>query len=373
MGEQGLLEMVLLWSAIAVAVSWLLPQRFQPLLVAACGVGLLAVVSPGSLALLALASVGTFALHRYALLTRTVLLASITAIAGTYLMLLGMSEHSVSSLDLRVVLPLGMAFYALRLIHYLFESYQGNLRPHRLDEYLCYQFLPGTLAAGPIHRCDEFLRDLRRRRWDPPQFARGAQRVLYGLVKLVVLGNYLIGEELWPLLAQWAGHPLAGGYLSVLLFWAKLYLLFSGYSDVAIGFGALMGFNIRENSHWPLLARNIADFWQRWHISLSSWCRDYIFTPVLSVTRKPYVAVLAAMIVLGLWHDLSLRYLLWGAYHGTGIAAFRWFDAKAGQRIEALPAAPAAVWRVFAIAITVHFVLFSFWITRALERILASV
>jgi len=133
-----------------------------------------------------------------------------------------------------------------------------------------------------------------------------------------------------------------------------------------------MGFNIRENFNWPLLARNIVDFWQRWHVSLSSWCRDYIFTPVLSVTRRPLVAVLAAMIVLGLWHDLSLRYVLWGAYHGTGIAAFRWFDAKAGYRIDSLPAAPAAAWRVFAIVITVHFVLFSFWVTRALERILTS-
>ena len=131
-----------------------------------------------------------------------------------------------------------------------------------------------------------------------------------------------------------------------------------------------MGLRIRENFNRPFLARNIADFWQRWHFSLSSWCRDYVFTPVLSVSRSAPLAVLSAMVVLGLWHDCSLRYVLWGAYHGAGIAAFRWFDTKAAARIDALPVVSLALWRVFAVVLTLHFVVFSFVVTRALERLI---
>ncbi|HVO46234.1 MAG TPA: MBOAT family O-acyltransferase [Steroidobacteraceae bacterium] len=370
MAEQDVLQLVLASSSAAVIMAWLPWRALQPWLIALCGAGLLAMASPTSLALLAVASVVTFVLQRRGLLTRYVLLVSVTIIAGAYLLLLARSEHSSTSLTLRVVLPLGMAFYALRLIHYLLEAYKGHLRPHTLGEYLSYHFLPATLPAGPIHRFDDYLRDLRRKRWDSDRFSYGGQRILYGLVKLVVLGNYLIGEELTPLLAGASGHPLLHQYLSVLLFWARLYVLFSGYSDIAVGFGALMGLRIRENFNWPIVARNIADFWQRWHITLAGWCREYVYAPVVSVTRRPFLAVMASMIVLGIWHDLSLHYLLWGAYHGAGIAGFRWFDARAGESIAALPPLPAALWRVFACVITLHFVLFSFWVTRAVERVL---
>jgi len=366
MADQDVLQLVLASSTAAVVMAWLPWRALQPWLITICGAALLA------LALLTVASAGTFVLQRRGPLKRSVLLASVAIIAGGYLLLLARSEHNSASLALRIVLPLGMAFYALRLIHYLLEAYKGQLRPHTLAEYLSYHFLPATLAAGPIHRFDDYLRDLRRKRWDSDQFAWGGQRILYGLVKLVVLGNYLIGEELTPLLAGATVHSLLTAYLGVLLFWARLYVLFSGYSDIAVGFGALMGLQIRENFNWPVLARNIADFWQRWHITLAAWCREYVFTPVLAVTRQPYVAVMASMIVLGIWHDLSLRYVLWGAYHGAGIAAFRWFDARAGRRIAALPPLPAALWRALAILITLHFVLFSFWVTRAVERVLGG-
>ena len=103
-------------------------------------------------------------------------------------------------------------------------------------------------------------------------------------------------------------------------------------------------------------------------MSLSSWCRNYVFTPVMSFTRSHAVAVLASMVVLGLWHDLSLRYLIWGGYHGLGIAVYRWFDDRTNGFFARLPEPLRTIWHGFAIVLTLHFVLFSFAITSAIER-----
>ena len=379
-GEQSLLIVVVAWSVAGVGCAWLAPARWQAPLLTLCGVGLLACVSPIAIVLLGAGTAVTFALHARGPVSKRTLSISIVTIALVFAGFIlasrdvpALAPAAISPAAARVVLPLGLAFSCLRWIHYLFESYKGSLRQHTFVEYCCYQFLPSTLPAGPIHRFDEFLRDLKRKRWEPTFFSYGGQRVLYGLVKLVVIGNYLLGEQLTHALAYQAAQPtLAGTYLSAVLFWAKLYVLFSGYSDVAIGFGAAMGFTIRENFNWPFLARNIRDFWQRWHNSLASWCRDYVFTPVLSATRSQAVAVVTAMIVLGLWHDVSLRYLIWGAYHGCGIAVFRWFDAKAGPFIDLLPGWLDALWRAVACVLTLHFVMLSFPVTSAIQRFVAG-
>ncbi len=373
MAEQQLLLALLASSMLAVVLSWRTSPRAQSWLVAACGVGLLATTAPLSLMVLVFAALLTFALGAGSGDKTYRSAAGIALVAAAFLGFMLNSEPSSAGIETRIALPLGLAFYSLRLIHYLFESHKGSLRPHGFDEYVAYLFLPGALPVGPIHRFDEFLRDWRRRRWDAVQFSGGAERVLYGLVKLIVLGNYLIGS----VLVEWIGpvteeSSLAVHYLSAVTFWLRLYIVFGGYSDIAVGSAAMMGLTIRENFHWPMVARNIADFWRRWHISLSSWCRDYVFTPVLAATRSPMISVLAAMIVLGLWHEISLRYLLWGAYHGTGIAVFRRFDAHAGATIDRLPPWTAKVWRIAATTLTLHFVIFSFQVTHALERLITG-
>lgn len=369
MSDLSLLGYLLGWSALATVLAWVLPARLQSWGILACGVGLLASVSMPSLALLAAGTLLTFLAHRHAAGNRTVMVIGITAIVATFVAFMASGERGLSGIGSGIGLPIGLAFYTLRLVHYLLESYKGTLRPHGFGEYLCYQFLPSALPVGPIHRFDEFLRDLRRRRWDAGQFSAGLQRTLHGLAKIVILGNYLFGQKLDAALAGPMAQPgLEGAYLTALLFWIKLYILFSGYSDVAIGFAALAGFRLRENFHWPFLARNISEFWQRWHMSLSSWCRDYVFTPALSVTRSHLLAMTTAMVVLGLWHELSLRYLLWGGYHGLGIAAFRMFDIRVGPSIAKLPTPLQHAWRIVATLLTLHFVLFSFEITSLIER-----
>ena len=115
-------------------------------------------------------------------------------------------------------------------------------------------------------------------------------------------------------------------YLNSVVSWANLYLQFSGYSDIAIGVAALAGFEIMENFKFPFLAKNINDFWSRWHISLTSWCREYVFQPSVSFTRKPLLSVALTMVILGLWHEISLRYILWGLYHAIGIALWHQYQ-----------------------------------------------
>ena len=374
MSDQQLLRLLLEWSALAAVLAWLLPARWQVPGIAACGAGLLACVSPCSLALLASGTALTFLIHRHAADSKALTLAGISGVTGTFVLFMSRGAHTGSGIGSGVILPMGMAFYSLRLVHYQLESYKGGLRTHTFVEYLGYQLLPSALPVGPIHRFDGFLRDLRRRRWDATLFSGGLERILYGLVKLVVIGNYLVAYKLAIATGAIMAAPgWAGMYATAAMFWIKLYVLFSGYSDIAIGFGALMGFRLRENFNWPMLARNINDFWQRWHLSLSSWCRDYAFTPALSLTRNHVVAVLASMIVLGLWHQLSLRYLIWGGYHGLGIAVYRWFDGRSKDFFARLPKPLAWAWRGFATLSTLHFVIFSFAITSAIERAILGV
>ena len=374
MDDQHVLQLLLEWSGLAVVLSWLLPSRWQVIGIALCGAGLLASVSALSLAVLASGTVLTFLVQRHAAANKAAIVIGIVGIVVAFMLFMAFGERVGAGIGSGVVLPMGMAFYSLRLVHYLLESYKGGLRAHTFAEYIGYQLLPSALPVGPIHRFDEFLRDLRRRRWDAALFSGGLERILHGLVKIVVIGNYLVVEKLAvALAAEMASPGITGIYFTALVFWIKLYVLFGGYSDIAIGFGALMGFRLRENFNWPMLSRNIGDFWHRWHMSLSSWCRDYVFTPALSLTRSHVLAVLASMVVLGLWHQLSLRYLIWGGYHGMGIAVYRWFDERSGNFFARLPKPLRWAWRGCATVLTLHFVIFSFAITSAIERMILGV
>jgi len=372
MTSQSVLLWLLAWSAAATLLAWVLRPTWQPVAVIACGAAFLGQMSPTALVLLVVGTAGTYLAARRGPVTRRALLVGIALIAGTFIAFLLRAHHDSPEVG-KGILPFGVAFFALRLIHYLFESFKGSLRPHSAVEYACYQFLPGALPAGPIHRFGDFQRDFRRRRWDAALFSEGLQRVLYGLVKIVVLADYGVGVlGSRKLAALSVGGPVLHAYLSTVSFWATLYLTFSGYSDVAVGLAGLLGVRLVENFRWPFVARNIVEFWQRWHFSLSSWCRDYVYTPVMASTRRQGFAVVVSMIVLGLWHEISLRYVLWGAYHAVGIALFRRFDALVGPAVAELSPTAAAGWRVMATLLTLHFVMLSFLVTSNLQRLLTG-
>ncbi|MEO6340626.1 MAG: MBOAT family O-acyltransferase [Caulobacteraceae bacterium] len=365
---------LLAWLALATAGAWLAPPKWQGTAVLVCGAGLLAWFSPLSLILLTAATLASYAAPRLKRGRSLAIRGVILLTAAGYVLLLWQSHESWSQTNLAAAaLPLGMAYYVLRIVHYLLEMDRGGFRQHHLGDYAKYQFLPPVLFVGPIHRFDEFLRDLRRRRWDADDFSTGAGRVLFGLVQIVVIGGVLIGMKVEPKIAQLHLSGLTGVYTDALLYWAKLYVLFSGYTDVAIGFALMMGFRVRENFNRPYLAHNIGDFWRRWHMSLSSWCRDYVYMPVLARARNHTVAAAASMIVLGLWHSLSLHYLLWGLYHGVGLAVWRAFSLRTTPVFERLSTGGRFAWTSAARLVTLHFVIFSFSVTTVIEhRLLGS-
>jgi alginate O-acetyltransferase complex protein AlgI len=359
------------WLCVVTALSWSAPPRWQPLAIALGGACLLAWYSPLSLAVLAACGLISFGVARLKRRRGAAVGLTILLLVAAYALLMWRAQDRGG---LAVVLPLGMAYYVLRTIHYLVEAHLGRLRPHGLLDYAAYQLTPSSLLFGPIHRFDVFQRDLARRRWDAVLFSSGLGRILAGAFKVVVIGNFVVVGQLGY---SPATDLLAGGpwdiYRHSLLFWANLYVQFSGYSDVAVGFAALMGFRITENFNWPLLSRNIGDFWRRWHISLSTWCRDYIYMPAMARTRSHLVAIIASMTALGLWHALSIHYLLWGLYHALGLAVWRRFNAATQPTIDRWPVPVRQAWTVASVFLTLNFVLFSFAATTLVERFLKEI
>jgi D-alanyl-lipoteichoic acid acyltransferase DltB (MBOAT superfamily) len=354
------------WLMIGVACSWLLPPRLRVKGIALSGAGLLICLAPFSCGFLGLSTAGSYCSARY----KRGQVAVICLIVIAYVVVLWLNPDGADRGGASFLLPLGMAYYVLRLIHYMVESGKGSLRPHSFEEYACYQFFPPTLPVGPINRFDDFLVQLRRHRWDAQMASAGASRVLIGACKVVLLGNVMVNVVLAGAVARLpADHHLLSLYLDTIRFWLNIYVQFSGYSDLAIGTAAMMGFRLPENFNFPFVAKNIGQFWHRWHMTLAGWCRDYIYMPVLARWRRPPLAVAASMVVLGLWHEISLHYLIWGLYHAIGLTVWRRFHERASPR-GATAAVGTAVGNGFSRVLTLHFVIFSYPVANALTDLL---
>lgn len=354
---------MLSWIAVTVTACWVAPRPAQPYLMGLLSACFLAWHAPLALGLLLLMAAMSFgAVRRQGRWPLAPAVAGFTILA----ILLGFNAARMPGRDAleTVVAPLGLAYFALRALHYCIEGWKGTLPAHTFRDYLNYLIFLPTLMTGPIHRLQEFQHGLRRRRWDPVLFSLGCERVLYGYVKIVFLANYLVSAKLVGVIAALPKTSPLGAWLDCLRYGLNLYWQFSGYSDVAIGFALLLGIRISENFNFPFLARNINDFWNRWHVSLTSWCRDYLYLPVLAVGRRPWVAVLASMLALGLWHELSIRYVLWGLYHGTGIALWQGFQRLKGNRSFPQGSPASRLMAPLAILVTLNFVILSFAITK---------
>jgi alginate O-acetyltransferase complex protein AlgI len=262
---------------------------------------------------------------------------------------------------------LGFGFYILKLIHYRIERQAGTFREHGILQFFNYMLFFPTITIGPINRFEDFLRSERRLRWDSAQFAKGLERILYGYAKVVIVANWLIGVQLLPLITQAAqdGTP-ASLLLDSASYGFLLYFTFAGFSDIAIGLALLFGYSVGENFNHPFLKPNIGEFWQSWHMSLSAWCRQYVFLPMYTKTRNLAIAMISAMMTLGLWHEFSLRFLLWGVYHGLGITTFRWYQRKLKPKMPVVQN-NAMKWLAHgaAMALTFVFVIVGFTIPRS--------
>ncbi|HHD63992.1 MAG TPA: MBOAT family protein [Desulfobulbaceae bacterium] len=348
---------------LAVVLAWLLPQRWQPWSIAAVTAGFMAWVAPVSLAVLTASSCLVYWSMGLKRPETGVVLAGAGGLASVFVYYKLRVDASQQA-----AIPLGLSYYTFRLIHYSFEAYKGKLPRHQLSEVVLYLFFLPTLIVGPIHRFGPFVRDLRRRRWDTIVFSGGLERILVGYFKVVVLANYLVNQKIVLLMPVLADDSFGQAYFDAIILWLNLYLQFSGYSDIAIGFSALVGFRVMENFNFPFIAANIKEFWMRWHISLTSWCREYVFQPVLSFSRSPLLAICMAMIILGLWHEVSLRYILWGLYHGAGIATWHFFQKIKPQGNSRQHPLLKLSGRIVATLITLNFVILSYPVTTFIQE-----
>lgn len=272
---------------------------------------------------------------------------------------------------------LGFAYVALRVIHTLRDRQMNILPAMSLRAYLSYILFLPAFVAGPIDRAQRFVADYdgldEQRGFDAHRWGTGLWRIGEGLFKKFVIADMLAqGLSLTPRLAAQTDSPLA---LWLLLFGygLRIYFDFSGYTDIAIGLGMLAGIRLPENFNRPYTRSNITTFWQSWHISLSDWARNYIFTPLSRALLRrrsraaawltPTVIVLAAhlatMIAIGLWHSITWNFFIWGVWHGVGLFIHkRWSDRTRfwyrGLRDKPLQ---RRAWAVTGWAITVLFVM----------------
>jgi alginate O-acetyltransferase complex protein AlgI len=253
----------------------------------------------------------------------------------------------------RIVLPLGVSFHTFQGVSYTLDVYRGRVRAVRsfVDFALFVAFFP-QLVAGPIVRATEFLPQMAA----PPrataaQVVEGLHLVVAGLFKKVFLADRL-AQFVDAVFADPGAYGAAAHRWAVLAYAAQIYCDFSGYSDLAIGCAKWFGFELPENFRLPYLATSIADFWRRWHVSLSGWLRDYLYISLGGSRQgegRTCRNLVVTMTVCGLWHGASWNYVLWGFYNGVLLALHRVYDkALAGRPwAEALRAGAgyrAAAW-----------------------------
>ncbi len=226
---------------------------------------------------------------------------------------------------LRIALPLGISFYTFQSMSYSLDIYRGRSRPlESFLDFACYVSLFPQLVAGPIIRYSEIADQLRERSHTPEKFARGVAFFSLGLAKKVLLANPcgFVADAAFDA----AGLRTLDAWTGVLAYAFQIYFDFSGYSDMAIGLGLMFGFVFPKNFDSPYRAESITDFWRRWHISLSSWLRDYLYLPLggsrLGVWRT-YLNLGIVMLLGGLWHGAAWNFVVWGGWHGAWLALER--------------------------------------------------
>lgn len=275
---------------------------------------------------------------------------------------------------LSILLPLGISFFVFEFVHYLIDVWVGRPPVRSPLKFAVFAAFFPTQIAGPIKRFEDFVPQLD----DMPGFSgdnvwNGFALILRGLFKKLVFA-----DNLGPLVALGfsgsgtALNPL-DAWLVAIGFGMQIYLDFSGYTDIGRGSALMLGFEVPENFRSPYVARNLSDFWRRWHISLSTWMRDYVYIPLGGARRNRYRNLLITMVVAGAWHGANWTFVVWGAFHGVllvGHWALR--SRRTGERPTPTLALTAAGWAGTFALVTVGWVFFRASTLAEAGRVLAS-
>lgn len=250
-------------------------------------------------------------------------------------------QWAIPALD--IILPVGISFYTFQSITYLVALARGEREPASwLDGSLYLAFFP-TLFAGPICRPSGLLSQLEAR--EQREIQRPALAIcllLSAMIKKVWLASWLADTWVKPLFANPDAYQGLELLVGMYAFAIQIYFDFSGYSDLVIALALLLGYRLSDNFNQPYLATSLREFWRRWHISLSTWIRDYVYIP-MGGNRGGWwmtqMTIFNAMLISGLWHGASLKYLIWGALHGLGMVLQNGFERITGKRVQGIAGA----------------------------------
>ena len=230
------------------------------------------------------------------------------------------SGVNIQSSTLNIILPVGISFYTFQTLSYTIDVYRGKLEPSRhLEQFMAYVAFFPQLVAGPIERASHLLPQFQKPRVFQSKFATsGVNLIIWGVFKKVVIADNcaFFVNQIFDAPSGFSSLEL---FLGALLFAFQIYGDFSGYSDIAIGIARLFGFSLMTNFSFPYFSRNIAEFWRRWHISLSTWFRDYLYIPLggsKGGTISKLRNVMLVFLVSGLWHGANWTFVVWGGLHG---------------------------------------------------------
>ncbi len=266
--------------------------------------------------------------------------------------------ESITGLDLEsvinVVLPIGISFYTFQAISYVVDVYRGGGVQKNFLLLALYITLFPQLVAGPIVKYGEICAQLESRTITADKTFQGVRRFIYGLCKKVLIANQLAicVDVIFALQTSDLSTLLAWG--GIILYTLQIYFDFSGYSDMAIGLGLMFGFKFPENFNLPYISRSIREFWRRWHISLSSWFKEYLYIP-LGGNRKgkarTYINLLIVFFATGIWHGAGLSFIVWGLYHGFFMVAERLGLGKLLDRKNAICSCASHVYTLVVVMI----------------------
>ncbi|MSO54684.1 MAG: MBOAT family protein [Rhodospirillales bacterium] len=349
----GTVTWVALALAVAIPILWVLHRRraLAEWVIVALAAGIIAALQPGfTLALFVfLAALFLVGRRMQAITDRrggllvSAFLATVAFLAAFKYGPLAIRDIFPDIGGLNLLLPLGISYFVVRLIDTQFRFYRAELAAVTFREYLVYMVFPPTIPAGPLDTLPGF-HERRLERIGRDDIAYGLARIGIGILKKILIVDSVLG--------RWLYHPLHGAFwhatldpefvsaIDVLRFSILalliIYLDFSAYSDIAIGLGRLMGYRVPENFNWPILARNVRDYWRGWHMSMTDWCVRNVYFPLTVSTRNALVPLYATFMVVGLWHALDLTWFVWSLHHATGLAFLAWLGSRRRSKVAAL-------------------------------------
>ena len=242
----------------------------------------------------------------------------------------------------KIVLPIGISFFTFQSITYVLDTYRGQVKPmDKLTDYIVYIMMFPQLIAGPIVKYGDVEQQLRHRESPPTDCLHGFYRFVIGLSKKVLIADVIAVQADAYFGSNLAAMDMGTAWIGSLAYTMQLYFDFSGYSDMAIGLGRIMGFKFPENFDNPYTSKSISEFWRRWHKTLGAFIMNYLYIPLggnRKGKRRTYLNLWICFLLSGLWHGASWNFVLWGAFHGLFIVADKMFLLKVLDRIGKVPA-----------------------------------